>query len=168
MIPPVPIPSKSPTTSDHCTGQVARLGRSAPSCRARTTRAALRSAGHGWTSDQDMSLPRYSSLFTDQTHEGIARLFSSCPRTRLIWPAAAVHFARCDARQTNARSFRAPDRAVSIPNTGWCAGESCPLWRVQSRSNQNHQIKNGRVPGLWEAWNWSGTRFKRRRLAMKL
>ena len=123
MTPPIPIPSQSPATPDHSARQVTRPGGHAPSCRPRTASAALRPAGHGRASDQNMSLPGNTGWSAEQLHQGIARLFSRSTRAGMVWPAGAVHFTRCDTRQANARSFGAPDRAVAIPNTGWCTRE---------------------------------------------
>ncbi len=151
MAPPVPIPSKSPTTPDHSAGQVAGLGRSAPCCRPRTSCAALRPAGHGRASDQNMSLAGNTGWSAEQLHQGIARLFSRSTRAGMVWPAGAVHFTRCDTRQANAWSFGAPDRAIAIPNTGWRAGEGFACGRSGGGRSKEQNTKNRRGPWCQKA-----------------
>lgn len=41
----------------------------------------------------------------------------------MIGSAAAVQFARCNSRDTDARAFGAPDRTISIPHMRRSAGE---------------------------------------------
>lgn len=58
-----------------------------------------------------------------QLDERIARLNRRGIGAGLIGPAGAVHFPRSDAGNPKVRTFRAPDRTVTIPDVRRCAGE---------------------------------------------
>lgn len=58
-----------------------------------------------------------------QLDERIACLNRRGVGAGLIGAAAAIHFPGSDASDANARPFRTPDRAIAIPDMGWCAGE---------------------------------------------
>lgn len=151
MTPPVPIPSQSPATPDHCAGQVARPGGHAPSCCPGATGTALGPAGHGGTFDQDVSLSGDTNRAPDQLDQSIACLFSRSTRAGMVRPAGAVHLARCDTRQANAWSFGAPDRAIAIPNTGWRAREGFACGRSGGGRSKEQNTKNRRGPWCQKA-----------------
>ena len=152
MTPPVPTPSQSPTTPDHCAGQVARPGGHAPSCRPGATGTALGAAGQRRTTDQDVSLSGDTDRAPDQVDQSIARIFCRCSRTRVAQPASAVHLARCDPRQANTRSFGAPDRPIAVPHAGRRACESRARGRGSGGSSKEQNSKNRRGPWCrrWE------------------
>ena len=59
----------------------------------------------------------------EQADQGIACGRGGCRGAWLAASAGAVHLSGGDARQADARSLRAPDRAVAIPDRGGRAGE---------------------------------------------
>ena len=65
-----------------------------------------------------------SARAAHQLYQRIARLNRRGSGAGLIGPAGAVHFPRSDAGDPKVRTFRAPDRTVTIPDVGWCASES--------------------------------------------
>lgn len=64
-----------------------------------------------------------SARAAHQLYQRIARLNCRGSGAGLIVPAGAVHFPRSDAGDPQVRTFRAPDRTVTIPDVGRCAGE---------------------------------------------
>lgn len=65
-----------------------------------------------------------SARAAHQLYQRIARLNRRGSGAGLIGPAGAVHFPRSDAGDPKVRTFRAPDRTVTIPDVGRGASES--------------------------------------------
>lgn len=61
---------------------------------------------------------------TDKRHEMIAGCYRLGLWTGMAGTAAAVHFPGGYARQTNAWSFCAPDRTITVPDSGWRADKT--------------------------------------------
>src|SRR5690606_6606266 len=54
----------------------------------------------------------------DKPSQRVPRLLGRCGRTRLVGAAGAVHLARRDPGEPDARPFGAPDRTIAIPDAG--------------------------------------------------
>src|SRR5690606_10588950 len=108
----------------HSAGDIAALGRYAPGGGAVATAGAGAAAGHGGAVDQHMTFAALAAWFADEPRQRISRLLGRGRRTWLVRAAGAVDLARGDTGKPNARSLGTPDRAVTIPDAGWCALEN--------------------------------------------
>ena len=60
-------------------------------------------------------------LCTYQIDQGISCSFGTGVRTGLVSIAGSIHLTRCNTGKAHMWPLSAPDRAVTIPNMGWCA-----------------------------------------------
>lgn len=75
-----------------------------------------------------MPLRRAPHWSSDQSHESVACSYAAGAWAGVTSSTACVedgspsqpHFSGCDVRKPNARAFSTPNRAVAVPNPGWC------------------------------------------------
>lgn len=77
--------------------------------------------------------------FPDQADEVIARRDRIGVRTGMPGTAAAVHFACRHAGKADMWAFRAPYRAIAIPNRDGCAGEGLAGRNDRGEQEQTEQ-----------------------------
>src|SRR5690606_35947795 len=82
-----------------------------------------------------MAVRSGASRLAHKPGQRIARLLSACFRTGLVRAASAVDLARRDTRETDARTFSAPDRTIAVPDPG---GRTC-----ESLSGRNNNRRGG-------------------------
>lgn len=123
MISPVSIPPQHPSTLDHRARYISALRRGAPGGGPRSTGPTHRGAAQGRTANQNMTLGTVPGRTPQTADQGVARIDGAGIRARLVRVAGAVHLPSGNARQTNVRTFRAPDWAVAIPDPDRSAGE---------------------------------------------
>ncbi|MBB6190856.1 hypothetical protein FHS51_001076 [Sphingobium wenxiniae] len=88
-----------------------------------------------------MALAGNTNRTADQTDQRITGLLGRCLRAWVIGPAGAIHFSRCDTRQTDARAFGAPDRPIAVPHPDGRAGEGFSRGR-DGRNGKQQKIEN--------------------------
>lgn len=70
-----------------------------------------------------MAFGALSTRPAEKAHQPIPSIDRIDRRAGLIGLARPVHFAGCDAGNTDPWTFRAPDRPIAIPNCSRCASE---------------------------------------------
>lgn len=120
---PIFVPARGKAASDHGAGNIARAGRGTEGGGAGAAGPAARQTAHARSADENMSRPVPPLRFPQQADEMIARRDRVGVRAGMPGTAAAVHFACRHARKADMWAFRAPYRAVPIPNRDGCAGE---------------------------------------------
>lgn len=127
---PVSVPFRGKAIADHGAGYVARARRRAEGSGSIAASAACGAAAHRRTVHRYMTGGPDAAARAQQRHQMIARRDRVSRRARMPRTARPVHFARCDAGQTDMRPLGAPDRPVAVPNRGWGAVE-----RLTGRNN---------------------------------
>src|SRR5690554_2544284 len=100
-----------------------------------------------------MPLAGHPDRTPDETDQRIAGFFGCGARTRVSRPAAAIHLARSNAGQADARSFGAPDRPVAVPDPGRRASERLARGRGGG-GGKEQKTENRRGPWCrkWREW----------------
>jgi hypothetical protein len=114
---PIFLPLCSPPTAYHVARHIARLRRLAKCRSSASACTAIRYTGHSRSFDEDMPFTGYADSATDETYQRIACIYRICVRAGMARATSPVNFTSCNARQPNMRSFGAPDRPVTIPNS---------------------------------------------------
>jgi hypothetical protein len=70
-----------------------------------------------------MPFGRDAALIANHCDERISRLTGGGCRARLVCPARPVRLAGCDPSDTKARSLRAPNGAIAVPDANGRAPE---------------------------------------------
>lgn len=123
MTAPVPVPSQCKAAAYHRAAYVSSLGRHAPSSGPAAAGAASRHTPHRWALHQDMTLARAASWPADEPHQCITGGVGINIRAGLVGTTGVITLSSRNAGETEPRTFGAPDRAVTIPHSGRCAGE---------------------------------------------
>lgn len=63
----------------------------------------------------------------EQINKSVTGGQSACLGAGLTWPATPVHLSGRNSGETDMHTFAAPDRPVSIPDAGRCAGEDLAI-----------------------------------------
>lgn len=160
---PVPVtrPAQGKSRGHHRTGQIDPCRGDAPCPGPVAPRAAGRDASQRGAGDEDMTLPAEPGRTAQQPYKIIPRRFGAPAGAGLVGSAGAVDFARGDARETQPRPFRAPDRAVAVPDPDRCTAESL----AQGDDGRQKQHANGAVrrcrPQAGRSGSRSGTKWQR-------
>ena len=120
---PIFVPARGETAPDHGAGDIAGTRRCAEGGGSRAAGPAARKAAHGRTADENMAGSVLPLRLAEQANEMIARRDRVGIRTGMPWTAAAINFARGDAREADMGAFGAPDRPIAIPDRDGGAGE---------------------------------------------
>ena len=141
---PISVPARGKAAADHGAGDIARTERCAEGGGAGAAGPAARDAAHGRTANEDMSGPVTPLRRPEQADEMIARRDRVGVRAGMPWTAAAVHFTRGDAGKADMRPFRAPYRAIAIPDRDGGAGKGLAGWndRGEQEQAEHHPIRN--------------------------
>ena len=141
---PISVPARGKAAADHGAGDIARAGRRAEGGGAGAAGPAARDAAHGRTAHEDMSGPVPPLRRPEQADEMIARRDRVGVRAGVPRTAAAVHFACGHAREAYMRPFRAPYRAIAVPDRDGGAGEGLAGRndRGEQEQAEHHPIRN--------------------------
>lgn len=118
---PVSAPARDRPRSEHGATQVAPVGKSAEGAGAIAAGAADRQAAHRGRTDADMiegsaAKPDASAHTAKQVHQRAHGIGGGSVGTGMAASTAIVALARRDPGDADARTFRAPDRAITIGN----------------------------------------------------
>lgn len=144
---PVPRPPQHRPAAHHRAGDVALGRRHAPSARPAAHGLPGRRAPKRRPAHQDVALFALAGGRPQQSHQGLPRFLGRSPRARLVAPAATIGLARGDPGKSDAWTFLAPNRSISVPNTGWSAGKRLAGGDHHGgkRSKEEHQRAATRV-----------------------
>ncbi len=140
---PIFVPARGETAPDHGAGDIAGTRRCAEGGGSRAAGPAARKAAHGRAADENMAGSVLPLRLAEQANEMIARRDRVGIRTGMPWTASAVHFARGDAGEADMRAFRAPDRAIAIPDRDGRADEG-----LTGRNDRGEQKQAEHRPSL--------------------
>src|SRR3546814_3782604 len=116
--PPVPIPTRRISITNHGERDIARLWRCTESRGAVSPGAAGRSATHRRAEHRYVASRARACSLSNQGYELVTGRARIRDRARMARAARSIHLARGDARQANVRTFCAPDRPVAVIENG--------------------------------------------------
>lgn len=105
-------------------------------------------AAHRRTSHEDMTFASTPDRNTHQLHQLVAGSLGADDGAGLVVAACAIHLARGDAGEANARSLGTPYRPVAIVDRGWRAGEGLAgrnYDRGQQHRHDHRMVKSVRT-----------------------
>lgn len=116
-------PAQGVAAAHHRTRQISDPRRRAQRGRPRSLAGAHRPAAKRRAAHNDMTTRETPAGTTEKTYEMVPRRRGAGGRAGMAGLAAAVEFARSNTAQADARSFRAPDRPVAVPDGDGRTGE---------------------------------------------
>lgn len=116
-------PAQGVAAAHHRTRQISDPRRRAQRGRPRSLAGAHRPAAKRRAAHNDMTTRETPARTTEKANEMVPRRRGAGGRAGMAGLAAAVEFARSNTAQADARSFRAPDRPVAVPDGDGRAGK---------------------------------------------